>query len=309
VAVAETSPAEGRGSLLRVAVVGLLLVVLLGVPVLLHVSQRRHDDLRWDPDVAFPPTQPLVGGEVFAGTLATLMERELRSGTGWRPNDFFLWGPTLWADNNANRQLGILLALRESMRVMKDHLTKVSSDEYDPNLVAADTNFRNDEFKLFFPSAESRYAEGVAHLRTYAAGLAAVPPTSRPLNRRNVEAMRLFQTWGDLLGDVHASLYRQDVGWLETDDLYYRAQGVAHVLHHLARAVGREYAQELGQRPILRTLLDEVAAALGRAAAMKPFVVLDGGPESLFANHRRNLDAHVNEARQKIYSIREELEK
>ena len=81
------------------------------------------------------------------------------------------------------------------------------------------------------------------------------------------------------------------------------------MLHHLARAVGREYATEFGQRPILHTLLDEVSVALGRAAEMKPFVVLDGGPESVFANHRRNLDAHVTEARQKIYSIREELEK
>ena len=33
------------------------------------------------------------------------------------------------------------------------------------------------------------------------------------------------------------------------------------------------------------------------------------GEESLFANHRRNLDAFINEARQKMYSIREELEK
>jgi hypothetical protein len=121
--------------------------------------------------------------------------------------------------------------------------------------------------------------------------------------------MRLFQAWGDLLGDVHGSLYRSDVGWLETDDVFYRAQGVAHVIHHLARAVGREYAHEIGQRPILRTLLDEVTTALGRAAMMKPFVVLDGGPESVFANHRRNLDANIAEARQKIYSIREELEK
>jgi len=37
--------------------------------------------------------------------------------------------------------------------------------------------------------------------------------------------------------------------------------------------------------------------------------VLDGGDAGLTANHRRNLDVYVAEARQKIYSIREELEK
>jgi hypothetical protein len=35
--------------------------------------------------------------------------------------------------------------------------------------------------------------------------------------------------------------------------------------------------------------------------------VLDGAPDGIFANSRRNLDAYINEARQKIYSIREEL--
>ena len=38
-------------------------------------------------------------------------------------------------------------------------------------------------------------------------------------------------------------------------------------------------------------------------------MVLDGAPDGLFANHRRNLDAYVVDARQLMYSVREELEK
>jgi hypothetical protein len=94
-----------------------------------------------------------------------------------------------------------------------------------------------------------------------------------------------------------------------TDDYYYHAQGVAHVLHHLAAAVEREYADDIKTRPAIQQLLHEASDALGRAAAVKPLVVLDGGAASIFANHRRNLDAAVVDARQKIYSIREELEK
>jgi hypothetical protein len=37
--------------------------------------------------------------------------------------------------------------------------------------------------------------------------------------------------------------------------------------------------------------------------------VLDGSADGLFANHRRNLDAYVVDARQLMYSVREELEK
>jgi hypothetical protein len=42
---------------------------------------------------------------------------------------------------------------------------------------------------------------------------------------------------------------------------------------------------------------------------LKPLIVLDGGPDGIFANHRRNLDVYVADARQKMYTIREELEK
>ena len=293
---------------MRAALV-LLALALLGGPILLHFTQRAHDRLDLGLATRFPDDRPLVGGEAFATALADVMEHELRGSTGWRPNDFILWGPSLWADNNANRQLGIIQAVRESTRVLKDHLTKVSSDPFDPNLVAADTAFRNDAAKFWLPSAESKYREGVWHLRDYVNGLAETPPRSRPMNIRNAELIRLFQAWTDLLGDAHAALFRERLSFLTTDDDFYHAQGFTHVMHHLMQATAREYRLELSQRPILQTLFDEVAAALGEAATLKPLVVLDGGPEGLFANHRRNLDAYVTEARQKMYSIREELEK
>src|SRR5690349_15897144 len=119
---------RGIGPIVVVVLIGLL--VIAG-PVILHVAQKRHDRLAFDIDARFPVSEPIVGGEVFAGALIAVMDHELNGGTGWRPNDFFLWGPKLWADNNANRQLGIIQAVRESVRVFKDHLTKVSSNEYD----------------------------------------------------------------------------------------------------------------------------------------------------------------------------------
>jgi len=243
------------------------------------------------------------------------MDHELHGGTGWRPNDFFLWGPALGPDNNASRQLGIIQALRESIRVLKDHLTKISSNEYDPNLVQADRLFRNDETKFWLPSAESRFSDGVVALQKYVAGLGTSPPTSRPLNRRNVELIRLLQAWSDLLGDAHAELFKDreadggSVPMWKTDDYFYHAQGMAHTIYHLSKAVRREYAIDLINRPSVASLLDDVIDALGKAAVMKPLVVLDGGTEGLTANHRRNLDVYIVEARQKMYSIREELEK
>jgi hypothetical protein len=296
-------------------VAGVLAFALVVAPIALHFAQQRHNVLPFSVETAFPPEQKIVPGEAFAATLAALVEHELDGGTGWRPNDFFLWGRKVMADNNANRQLGIIQAVRESVRVLKDHLTKVSSSEFDDNLVAADTLFRNDAEKFWFPSAEGRYREGARALRRYLKGLRTEPLKSKPITGRNVELIRLFQNWTDLLGDAHANLFREHrsdgrpVSTFKTDDYFYHAQGFAHVMHHLTLALRRDYADELVNRPTVSTLLDEVADALGKAAMLKPLVVLNGGPASIVANHRRNLDVYIVDARQKMYSIREELEK
>ncbi len=290
------------------------IAMLLAINVGLHIGQKRHNRLGFEVDQAFPPDKPFISGEIYATTLAELVEHELKSPFGWRPNDFFVWGPHLMADNNANRQLGMIMAVRETARVFKDHLTKISSNEFDENLVITDTDFRNDASRWALPAAETKYQDGVNHLRAYVRGLHATPQTSRPLNQRNIELIRLLQAWSDLLGDAHANLYRtqKDDGspvrsW-DTDDYFYHAQGYAHVIYHMMQAVKREYFQPLQIKPVLPKLFDEAIEPLGRAATIKPLVVLDGSPAGVLANHRKNLDAYISEARQKIYSIREELQ-
>lgn len=288
---------------------GLAIVGLIAGPLVLHLLQRRHNVLPVSVAAQYPDDKPIVAGEVLAGTLVALVEHELTSPAGWRPNDFILWGPRVMADNNANRQLGVLQIVRETVRVMKDHLTKVSSDEYDKHLVDADTAFRNDPRRWILPAAETRLREGVLNLRLYIEGLHTVPPKSKLLNLRNVELIRLFQAWMDQLGAAHGTLYRDPISFTTGDDDFYFAQGMAYSLSHLLPAVWREYRDEMQGRPVMQTLFDEVTTALANAGTMKPLIVMNGGPESIFASHRRNLDAFINEARQKMYSIREELEK
>jgi hypothetical protein len=292
-----------------------LLLIWIGGNLALHFGLKHHDQLGYDINAVFPPDKPTVPGEIYASTLAAIMDHELHTGFGWRPNDFFLWGPKVGADNNADRQLGIIQAVRETTRIFKDHLTKVSSNQYDPNLVIADTDFRNDAEKWILPSAESKYDDGIKHLRMYVAGLHTTPPDSRELNTRAVELIRLIQTWTDLLGDAHANLYRtaKDDGspvhsW-DCDHYFYHSQGYAHVMYHMMQALEQEYAGQIKDDPVLKTLFDDSIDALGKAAVMKPLIVMNGSPDGLFANHRRNLDAYISEARQKMYSIREELQR
>ncbi len=301
----------GRVVFSRLGILAVLWVV--GITAL-HFAQIRHDRLPLDLAREFPLDAAPAPGALLGTTLARIMSHELSGGAGWRPNDFFLWGPGLLADNNANRQLGILQALRRTVQVMKEHLTKISSDPFDPNLDKADNAFRYDERRLWLPSAESRFRLGVQNLEDYVRGLKPELQTSKPLTLRHMELLRLFQAWSDLLGDAHASLYRTEIDghairpW-ENDDLFYHAQGYAHVMASCLRAIQREYARSFAEQGTLPMLVEEVAVSLEQAATLKPFVVLEGGPAGLRANHRRNLDTYIAEARQKIYSIREELEK
>ena len=290
-------------------------LIWIGGNLALHFGQKAHDRLDYNIDEVFPPDKPTVPGEIYASTLAAIMDHELHTGFGWRPNDLYIWGPKVGADNNADRQLGILQAVRETTRIFKDHLTKVSSNQYDPNLVIADTDFRNDALKWILPAPEGKYDDGIEHLRMYVAGLHTTPPSSRPLNTRAVELISLLQTWTDLLGDAHANLYRttKDDGspvhsW-DCDHYFYHSQGYAHVIYHMMQALEREYGGQLKDDPVLKTLLDDSIDALGKAAMMKPLIILNGAPDGIFANHRRNLDGYITEARQKILSLREELER
>ena len=287
----------------------LAIVALVVTPFVLHFGQQRHDRVTIEFESPAEGRPAPASGEHFAIAMAALIQNELSGFTGWRPNDLPPWGPGLAADNNANRQLGILQALRASVRVFKDDLTKVSSDVFDPNLVAAENNLRNDPTKWAFPSAESRYREAVANLRAYAAGLKTAPPTSRPLNARNTELVKLIESWNDLLGDAHAELFRSNLSWFAIDDIFYHVQGTCHVIAHLIPAVAIEYRREVESRPALGRLLDEARQPLEKCATMKPLIVLNGSDTSVLANHRRNLSAYVNEARQKLYSLRDEVEK
>jgi len=301
----------GKDSKLGLVGLVLLVGVVLGVALALHFAQKSHDHLRYSIEEAYPNESPFVPGEILARTLVEIMDNELDSTFGWRPNDFFLWGPWLWADNNANRQLGIIQGVRDTVRVFRDNLTKISSDEIDRNLLEADTMFRNDAERFLLPSAEGQFKKGVEALRRYLANLQTVPPSSRLLNKNKAELMRLFDDWTGLLGDAHANLYRSKnpdgspMRMWETDNYFYQAQGTAAVMCYLTPALEREYQDKLNSSLIQH--FHEIEEALEKAAMLKPLVVLDGASDGITANSRKNLDAYVSEARDKMFSVIEEL--
>ncbi|MBF0529038.1 MAG: DUF2333 family protein, partial [Deltaproteobacteria bacterium] len=120
----------------------------------------------------------------------------------WLPNNK-LW-PTVFLDNPQNFQLGELEAVRYSVRVMRDRLTRTrTTDKIDQDCEAAFVYFSNDPFKWILPSAESKFKAGVKSLRAYeerlANGQAEFYPRSDSLND-------LLDQYTSLLGGVNTRL-------------------------------------------------------------------------------------------------------
>ena len=60
----------------------------------------------------------------------------------------------------------------------------------------------------------------------------------------------------------------------DCDHYFYHSQGYAHVMFHMMQAIERENAGQLKDDPVLKTLFDDAIDALGKAAVMKPLIVL-----------------------------------
>ncbi len=66
------SLANSRGNTVLYIVLGLFAVFVFG-GLVLHFGQKRHNQLAYDADVAYPPDRALVGGEAYASTAAAIM--------------------------------------------------------------------------------------------------------------------------------------------------------------------------------------------------------------------------------------------
>lgn len=240
--------------------------------------------------VILPQISP-IPGVTFVETMVNLMEHELSGRTlGWRPNDIIVGRFT---DNINNFQLGVLEALRFTTLRLKDSLTRMGdADAYDPDLEAALNLLMNRATLFWFPSAENSYREAVDHLKNF---LVKLENGQRHFYYRSDNLLLLVSTYRDLLGNVNRNLIRQNVGWFESDDYFYYAKGVAHVYFEILKVVRVGFQSQLSSTLDAVAIMDELLHELWIAEQVDPWLVLNSGPDSFFANHRFNLNAPLSE--------------
>ena len=262
-----------------------------------------------------------VKGAAFVKTNERIIEG-MRD--NWLPNDLF-W-PTVLLDNIPNFQIGELEVVRYNIRVLRDNLSRMrTTDKLDRSAEGAFTALSNDPLKWWLPSAESRWQKANKNLAAYYKGLQNRTSHFYPRADNLVE---LLSQYASLMGGVNTRLINApqrkatvlpvngDIGeglkggepgvqiniaWHKIDDNFYYAQGVAYALYESFKAIKIDFYEVLKRKNSLK-LVEKIIEHLGRCD-FEPWIVFNGSPDSVFANHSLNLSGVFNDARQKVYSL------
>ncbi|AOY60601.1 MULTISPECIES: DUF2333 family protein [Desulfococcus] len=247
------------------------------------------------PKVAVPTHAPVLDvgkGTAFVTACMEPLAYELNERFwGWRPNDILNV-----TDNVNNLQLGILEVTRRTSVVLAEHLSRTgSTDAYVPSLESAMNCFMINSRQYWFPTAESKYNEGLDEMKNY---IRMLKNGEARFYRRVDNLVPLFRAFESMLGSCDENLVKNqgDLSTFKADDYFYYSKGVAHAMETILEATAEDFSDLIAS--IQGTdVLHHAITALGHAANMDPWIVFEGSPDGFIANHRSNMAAHISHAR------------
>jgi len=214
---------------------------------------------------------------------------------GWRPNDLINI-----TDNVNNFQMGVLEVTRRTTVALAERISRTgTTDAFDENLEQAMNWFMVKATSYWFPSAESKYREGLEELEVYLEKLKAGKAT---FYTRTDNLIPMLASFEDLLGSCDENLVKQinedgsPVSFFAADDYFFYTQGVASAMGTVLEAVHHDFLLTLESRHGTE-LLHHAIVSCRQAAEIDPWIVLDRDLSSIFANHRANIAAPVSHAR------------
>lgn len=234
-------------------------------------------------------------GVAFALATAKPLDYELNERWwGWRPNDIINV-----TDNVNNFQVGVLEVTRRTTIILTDRISRSNSaDVLDKHLENAMNAFMISANRYWFPSAESKYQEGVEELKAYADNLK--KGEARFYNRTD-NLIPLLRSYEDIVGSCNENLVKTNeadgtpVSHFMADNYFFYAKGVASALHTTLQAILIDYREVLETR---RTVDDmhQAIKNLNRAMQIDPIYITNADLSGILANHRANMASTVSNA-------------
>ncbi len=246
--------------------------------------------------VVAPVHKPAPKGVAFVEATIKPLSYELEERWwGWRPNDIIEF-----TDNVNTFQLGVLEVTRRTTVALAERLSRTgSNDAFDENLEQAMNWFMIKASSYWFPSAESKYHEGLEELQAYLEKLRAGNAT---FYTRTDNLIPLLASFEDLLGSCDENLVKEThedgtpLSMFDVDNYFFYTQGVASSMATVLEAVHHDFLLTLESRNATE-LLHHAIVSCQRAAEHDPWIVLDSNHSSIFANHRANMAAPISHAR------------
>ena len=279
-------------------------------------------------------TGELVTGYPTTAATIRVADTLLSKPGGFIRNDISL--PGLYLDNMPNWEQGTLDAVRDMARAMRNDFSRSQSQSReDPDLIDAQTLFNNDSDKWIFPSAESKYSEGVDAMTRYLKRLAdandqdgqfftRADNLSNYLREVEKRLGGYVQTLGASVGETrfNTSLagdptaeqstptpgqQRVETPWLEIDDNFYRARGYTWALLHILRGIELDFEAVLKDKNALVSLSQIIRELEGSQQTMWSPMILNGTGFGPLANHSLVLASYVSRANAALIDLRDLL--
>ena len=240
-------------------------------------------------------TSKVPKGVTFTTALIVPLNYELRERWwGWRPNDIINV-----TDNVNNFQVGVLEVTRRTTVILTDRISRSSStDALDKHLENAMNAFMISADRYWFPSAESKYKEGLEELKAYAESL---QKGQAHFFTRTDNLIPLIRSFEDLVGSCDENLIKTNeadgskVSHFMADDYFFYAQGVASALHIILQAVQEDYKEVLESRRAADDMHLAIES-LHRAMQIDPIYITNADLSGILANHRANIAATISRA-------------
>lgn len=256
-----------------------------------HKSTPQAEDAHGAPVKTFPVT-----GMAFVDAVIQPLDYELNHRFwGWRPNDVLDF-----TDNVNNFQLGVLEVTRRSAIILAERISRTGSTAaFVPSLENGMNWFMIKPGRYWFPSAESKYKDGLDALRDYFHKLEKGEAT---FYNRTDNLIPLLVVYEDLLGSCDENLVKfteddgSPVSFFKADNYFFYAKGIASAMVTILEAVRIDFEEIIDSRQGSE-VLHHAIESLHHAVEIDPWLITNSDLSGVFANHRANMAAPISHAR------------
>lgn len=331
--------AAGRGRwLLRgVAVLaGLYVLAILGLMFYWSDEPEAFKVQATARERAQAASQQIVPGAVTVSTAIRLGEVLLEKPGGYLSND--IAPPGLLMDNIPEWEFGVLQTLRDfTLALRNDFSRSQSQSQDDKDLREAQPLLAYSNDSWIFPSTESQYRQGIAHLEGYlvrlgdadqydaqfyvradnlVAWLSLVEKQMGSLSQRLSASVGQVRINTDLQGDENAQQSTASpkvmitrTPWMQIDNVFYEARGTTWAVMHLLKAIEVDFRPVLEDKNAVISVKQIVRELEEAQAVIYAPVILNGGGYGFFANHSLVMANYVSRANAALIDLRKLLER